>query len=291
VEGCFVTTDQHQSAGTLPDRSRGRFVLVGCGDAKADEPREARDLYTSSYFVCKRRYAEAATQWARTVNRRANCWAVLSAEYGVVPSRLEIEPYDTTTDDLSGTPIDGEPDFRLPTGDPVETELDQWALRVQMQLREWLARPFAADQETSPCRELVILAGSDYVDALRDRDVFDGRATSVHTGEPSLRGLPPKATVRFPFQDDDIGGLFEQQAWLADRADELKSSTAPRRRCELSTFGAGYERERARWNVGRPSLDVEETEQVGLQAFEDVPEECVADTYEQSELSTLVAEE
>ena len=74
------------------ERTRGTFVLVNCGDANTDETREARDLYTSSYFVCKRRYAEGATQWARTPDRRANAWGVLSAEHGVVSSRLSIAP-------------------------------------------------------------------------------------------------------------------------------------------------------------------------------------------------------
>jgi hypothetical protein len=41
----------------MEDRTRGRFVLIGCGAAKATESVEACDLYTSSYFAVKRQYA------------------------------------------------------------------------------------------------------------------------------------------------------------------------------------------------------------------------------------------
>lgn len=188
------------------ERIRGRFVLAGCGDAKSDESRQARNLYSSSYFSLKRRYTEAATRWARTADRRANAWAVLSAEHHVLPARLEVEPYDTTLDDLRGNPIEGEPSYTLPSGESVETELDKWALRVHTFLADWLARPFQADQEESPCRELVVLAGSSYVDALRNRGVFSGQPTAIRTGRDTCKVLPPRATVRFPFQEQDLVG-------------------------------------------------------------------------------------
>lgn len=273
------------------ERIRGRFVLVGCGDAKADEPRQAQDLYTSSYFRCKRRYAEAATQWARTADRRANAWAVLSAEHHVLPARLEVEPYDTTLDDLRGNPIGGEPSYTLPSGESVDTELDKWALRVHTFLAEWLARPFQTDQEESSCRELVVLAGRSYVDALRNRGVFSGQPTAIRTGRATYKALPPRATVRFPFQQQDLGGLFEQQAWLADRADALEDEAAPARRSELSAFGAGYERDRARWRVNQPRMSVDGTEQAQLASFEDVPAEFIASNEVQAELSTVLSVE
>ncbi len=93
---------------TQTERTRGRFVLIGCGDAKTDDPAEARDLYTSSYFAVKRSCAEAAVQWARTADRRANTWAVLSAEHGILMPRQTVAPYDTTIEDLRGEPIEGE---------------------------------------------------------------------------------------------------------------------------------------------------------------------------------------
>jgi hypothetical protein len=259
------------------ERTRGRFVLVGCGNAKADEPRQARNLYTSNYASLKRRYAEAATQWARTADRRANAWGYLSAEHDVLPSRLEVEPYDTTIEDLQGTPVQREPTHTLPSGEPVETQLDAWALRVRSRLADWLRRPFRADQEQSPCRELVVLAGSDYVDALRERDIFTGRPTALATGRTHpYTTLPPKATVRFPFQEHDFAGNGEQMHWLKERAAELQTAAAPPQTTELSAFDAGYERERARWQVGQPEVDVDGTEQASLDSFEDVPEKYIA---------------
>ncbi|MHC3382210.1 DUF6884 domain-containing protein [Haloarcula sp. H-GB5] len=261
---------------TQTERTRGRFVLIGCGDAKTDQPVAARDLYTSSYFSVKRSYAEAAVQWARTADRRANTWAVLSAEHGILMPRQTVAPYDTTIEDLRGEPIEGEANYRLPSGEQVETRLDRWALRVHSSLGDWLRRPYAADQQESPCRELVVLAGSDYVDALRERDIFDGRPTAIRTGRETYTALPPKATVRFPFQERDFDGMFDQMDWLSDRAEELSSAAAPARRSELSAFDGGFERDSATWQTDHSGVDVEGTEQAGLDAFENVPERFLA---------------
>lgn len=257
-------------------RTRGRFVLIGCGAAKASETVEARDLYTSSYFAVKREYAEAAVQWAGTADRQANSWGILSAEHAVLPPRLEVDPYDTTIDDLRDVPIDGEPVFALPSGEPVETELDQWAMRVHSALGSWLRRPYAADQEESLCRELVVLAGSDYVDALRERDLFTARPTALRTGRETYRALPPKATVRFPFQERDFDGMFDQMEWLSERTDELSTEAAPVRRAELSAFDGGYERQSASWQTGHQGVDIDGTEQASLETFEDVDDRFLA---------------
>ncbi|WP_229727399.1 DUF6884 domain-containing protein, partial [Haloarcula argentinensis] len=258
------------------ERTRGRFVLVGCSDAKTDDPAEARNLYTSSYFSVKRSLAEEAVQWARTADRRANTWGVLSAEHAILMPRQTVAPYDTTIEDLRGEPIEGEPHYRLPSGDRVETQLDRWALRVHSSLGDWLRRPYAADQQESPCRELVVLAGSDYVDALRERGIFEGRPTAIRTGRETYTALPPKATVRFPFQERDFDGIFDQMGWLSDRAEELSSAAAPARRSELSAFDGGFERDSAMWQTGHSGVDVEGTEQAGLDAFESVPERFLA---------------
>ena len=268
----------------MQERTRGRFVIVGCGAAKASETVEARDLYTSSYFAVKRQYAEAAVQWARTADRKANTWAILSAEHGVLLPRQEVDPYDTTIDDLRGVPIAGESAYELPSGDPVETELDRWAMRVHSALGDWLRRPYAADQQESPCRELVVLAGSDYVDALRERDIFSRRPTAIRTGRETYRALPPKATVRFPFQERDFGGMFDQMEWLSSRVDELESAAAPARRTELTAFDGGYERKSGSWQTAHEGVDVEGTEQASLESFEDVDERFLAT--KQTELAT-----
>ena len=221
------------------DVGRGTFVLVGCGKSKADEPREARNLYTATYFAKKRAFAEAATAWAGEYSRKRNAWMILSAEHGVLPPCYEVEPYDTTVDDLSGV------------------ELDRWASYVGSSLESWLRCPFSAENpQDSPCKQLVVLAGQSYLDPLRERDAFEG----------SKRGLP--AEPEFPFETQDLGGIGEQMAWLDEATAAIQSS--PARRSELTAYGGGYERERALWQVNRPEIDVEATEQASLAAFEDV---------------------
>jgi hypothetical protein len=81
-----------RDAATTPDLSDDAetLVLVGCGAAKADEPRPAKDLYTSTYFGLKRAYAE----------EHGDEWAILSAKYGLLNPEAEIEPYDLTVDDV-----------------------------------------------------------------------------------------------------------------------------------------------------------------------------------------------
>ena len=163
-----------------------------------------------------------------------------------------------------------------PESDFVETELDRWAMRVHSALGDWLRRPYAADQQESPCRELVVLAGSDYVDALRERHIFSGQPTAVRTERDTYRALPPKATVRFPFQERDFDGMFEHMEWLSSRVDELESAAAPARRTELSAFDGGYERKSGSWQTAHEGVDVEGTEQASLESFEDVDERFLA---------------
>lgn len=132
------------------------FVVVGCGAAK--QPRElepgtlrvrrypARDLYTSTYFGLKRRYAET----------RGDQWMILSAEHGLLPPDEEIKPYDRTIQDLD------------------DEGLDALAHRVGMTLIEWIEWERSNGTRVE---EIVVLAGKSYVDPLRERDVFSAGVT------------------------------------------------------------------------------------------------------------------
>jgi len=155
-----------------------------------------------------------------------------------------VAPYDTTIQDLRAEPVEGESHYRLPSGKRAESRLDRWALRVHSTLADWLRRPYAADQQDSPCRELVVLAGSDYVDTLRECGIFDG--------------------------------MFDQMDWLSDRTEELEATAKPARRTELSAFDGGFERESATWQTDHSGVDVEVTEQAELNVFESVPERLLA---------------
>lgn len=200
---------------------RNAFVLVGCGASKVDERVEVRDLYTSSYFSLKRELAEAVTRTTWRVDQYASTWSVLSAKHGVIPPRIEVDPYDVSVDDMS------------------EDDLDMWASDVRAGLHSWISAPFRADNvdtNESPCRELIVLAGDAYVEPLRERDVFDEgayRCAAVNT----------LCDVRFPFQAHDFGGIGEQMKWLRERIDEVEERGKVRE-SELSAYDAGYERER-----------------------------------------------
>lgn len=87
--GAETRWNDPETTPTLSDEAE-TLVLVGCGDAKADEPRKAKNLYTSNYFGLKRRYAE----------EHGDEWAILSAKYGLLDPEAEIEPYDVTVDDV-----------------------------------------------------------------------------------------------------------------------------------------------------------------------------------------------
>ena len=244
--------------------TRGTFVLVGCGAAKADEPRPAGKLYTSNYAGLKRRYAEAATAWAG--DSQSSAWAILSAEHGVVASGTELEPYDTTIEDLDGD------------------ALDEWADQVRSGLTAWLNWPFHSDNDPrdSPCGRLVVLAGERYVQPLEDRGAFRGNVgDSVGNARPGLPCVP-----EFPFREHDFDGIGEQMAWLKERAEAI---SAPAEADTLASVGGGYERERPTWHLNRPPFP-ESTEQAGLDRFEDVPDQYIA-TEQQQLIATDGGEE
>ncbi|MFB1064873.1 DUF6884 domain-containing protein [Natrinema sp. H-ect4] len=69
-----------------------RYVLVGCGSKKTDEPgmHPAGELYTSSYFDKKQNFAEEF----------GDEMYVVSAKFGVIHSETSIWNYDATVEDV-----------------------------------------------------------------------------------------------------------------------------------------------------------------------------------------------
>ena len=65
---------------------RVRIGLVGCVKSKLTVASPARDLYTSTLFVGRRRFVEAS----------CDRWFILSAKHGVVDPDAILEPYDET---------------------------------------------------------------------------------------------------------------------------------------------------------------------------------------------------
>mgnify|MGYP006273184615 CR=1 FL=1 len=239
------------------------LVLVGCGKAKRDpeDPTdlhlastppgerirqhgpegpawEAQDLYTSSYFAVKREFAETVTQWTGTPERG---WSILSAEHHVVYPFEQLPYYDTRIDDLGDDPSN--PDhhvefpYRQPTGAPVVTELDKWASMVAISLSKWVAdfRDGGAHPTECNANTLLVLAGKDYVEPLRDRDVFTNGAGRVMGDPNQFFELP--VDVRFLFEEIEQDGMFDQMAWLSDAVDRRDTGdTEPTAQAEVGTW-------------------------------------------------------
>jgi hypothetical protein len=101
------------------------IALVACVAAKAPTPRQAKDLYTSPWFVKAAAYAE----------KSADAWYILSAKYGLVGPHEIIAPYDETLN-------------RMPV-----TARKSWAAQVLADLKTVAVKP--GDR-------IVMLAGKRY---------------------------------------------------------------------------------------------------------------------------------
>jgi len=211
--------------------------LVGCGQQKldTDEPVPAEDLYTSTYFQLKKRYAGGRSD--EPEDRPG--WAILSAEHDVLFPGLEVEPYNTTIDDLEGEPSPVEPEAYQHTSYPWDEpfyhdRLDFWTRRVHYGLASWLGMKSGFPEEKPHCRRLIVLAGEDYIEPLQENNVFD----------------PFPWETRFPFQEQDFSGIGEQMAWLKEEAEfyeELHNRTQESRQTAVQSYS-------------EPDLDVPEVD-------------------------------
>jgi len=140
------------------------LALVGCGSEKQNKSAEARLLYTSTYFMKKRTWAEGC-----------HAWRILSAEHGLVNPDTILEPYDTAMSDLS------------------EGAAQKWGKEVMEALRP----------ELSDFEEVVVLAGSDYYapigDALENTEAtihwpFEGKRLFEQM-EWMVQNSPPDQTT------------------------------------------------------------------------------------------------
>jgi hypothetical protein len=123
-------------------------------------------------------YFEKKREYAEAIG---DDWRILSAEHGLLDPYEVIEPYETSIDDLD------------------EAEIETLAGNVGLSLIDLVGEGLAAGRGFA---EIVVLAGRTYLDPLRDRDTF-------------AAGVSP--TVTFPLQQNDLGGIGEQMAWLSER--------------------------------------------------------------------------
>lgn len=179
------------------DRDPLTLVAVGCSSSKdeSDGPLAAAERYTGGYWTNKREYLEEIGDDGR----------IISAEHALLEPDEPIEYYETHIEDLDGIPVDH--DGRLPSGDPVDTLVDLWALNVYHGLTRWLDE--AAGGVDPRDVELEVLLGKPYHNRLRDRDVFD-----------ALRARGD-LDVSFPFREEvdysDGGGIGKQRSWMAEQ--------------------------------------------------------------------------
>ena len=64
--------------------ARPDAIILGCVKTKRSSPAKAKDLYVSSMFAKRRRYAESA----------GIPWFIFSAEHGIIDPEVVIAPYD-----------------------------------------------------------------------------------------------------------------------------------------------------------------------------------------------------
>lgn len=183
------------------DREPVTLVAVGCSGSKYDVNGTvpAADLYKGAYWSCKDDYSATIGD-----DRR-----IISAQHAVLAPDREIEHYERVPSDLEGVPVDS--DQRLPSGDAVETLLDQWALRVHNGLSAWLDDVAGGIDPRDVTLE--VLLGTSYRDPLEQRGVFD-----------ALRG-PAEVEIAFPFQEVEQaqGGNGNQMGWMTDEVEAAQA--------------------------------------------------------------------
>ena len=89
-----VTAPQESSSKALAaDRVGETLYLVSCVKTKRSYLSQAKELYTSAWFLKARAYAES----------KGSPWRILSAKYGAVHPETVIEPYEKTLNAMSAT--------------------------------------------------------------------------------------------------------------------------------------------------------------------------------------------
>jgi len=164
-EEAFRLADAYMSGEIgLTEDQGARYAFVGCG-AKKREPQlepgklvprtwPAEDLYTSTFFRKKWEYAGLFDDRA-----------ILSAEHGILYPSDDVEPYDTTIEDLD------------------ESELAALADEVRAEIEEW-------NHHEEDLQEVAVLAGKRYIEPLRERGAFDvGPEVTFPLQEHDLGGI------------------------------------------------------------------------------------------------------
>lgn len=167
-------------------------VIVGCGSAKADGERFARDLYTSNYYKKKREYAE-------TIGDK---WSILSAKWGSLDTHTaRVEPYDVTITDYPLDP-DEYPDA------PYNT-LDEWGSKWLSGIENRIAN-YERWDDHEPLGEMVLLLGQDYLGPIQE----------------GLEELAAEHDFELIYPFYGTGGNGEQMQVLGNAVEEYEQASA-----------------------------------------------------------------
>lgn len=113
-------------------------VVIACCASKLDKPAEARDLYTSQWFVKARAYAESL----------GRPWFILSAKHGLLGGHEVTAPYDETLNAKTAT------------------ERRAWGLRVANELKQCRTNHEQHNAMIQHGDRVVVLAGEKYAEHL-----------------------------------------------------------------------------------------------------------------------------
>lgn len=99
---------------------------------------------------------------------------------------------------------------------------DAWAVDVAASLCRWVAS--FRDQHAKPwendAQELIVLAGQDYIEPLRERGVFE-YGISRMSGDPN-EGYTFPLEPRYLFEEIPAGGNGDQMGWMSSAIEELE---------------------------------------------------------------------
>jgi len=128
---------------------------------------------------------------------------------------------------------------RRPDGTPIVTEMDRWATAVATSLCRWVAgfRQRRAKPWENDANQLLVLAGRDYVEPLRERGVFEYGIARM--GNDPNSGVKFPLETRFLFEEIPAGGNGEQMGWMSDAIERLEPVVSDAAESDQSTLADG----------------------------------------------------
>lgn len=126
---------------------------------------------------------------------------------------------------------------RRPDGQEIVTEMDRWTAAVAYGLMKWVAehRPRQGKPWENNANTLLVLAGQDYIEPLRERGDFE-YGISRMAGDPN-EGYKQPLRVRYLFEEIDASGIGEQMGWLSDVIERLEPLIPDRSETKQTELG------------------------------------------------------